>query len=891
MLRWARLKRSSHIFRGALGVGGILLLLSALPRSHASLPETSVATEVRFASGPPVSWRITQTALERHAPALEPWLFTENAGATRRAWIGNRVVLGVRPGAPPPTALLQSLGLRHHRTLRDGLWILQASSPWDAARAAHRLASEPGITVATPVMKRSLALHGSFAPRPADPYFTNQWHLENRDLNGRSLGPDTNPRTAWAITRGEGITIGICDDGFETNHADLKIAASGAPHYDFTRDRAAAPTYGDHSTSVAGLAGARGDNQTGVAGMAPAAQLASLVIFDGIGDIASDEGLMDMFQHEIQTIGVQNHSWGNADPGLLGPTAVEGEGLNNALGNGRGGLGVVMVRSGGNGREGTINVNDDGYANDPRVIAVAAIRKDGRAASYSCAGACLLVGAPSGDDMDDFDPTPNLFTTDRSGSRGYNRVIEGGDLADYAFDDNGFSGTSASAPQIAGLAALLIAANPKLAVRDVQQLLIQASKHHDRTDPDRTTNAAGYEVSHNQGFGIPDAGEAVRLAVQWSNRPPLSVVSIPESVSLTPPDDGLRVWVTESEDPERSIRCLPALGPHPDNDTKRLPLVFVGRATNEINIDLRGKAALIERGTNYFRDKLVYAGRAGASFAVIFNHVDGDQLIVPAATDYVPIPAVFISENEGRALVAALEGDTPVAAQLRLDSVSHAFTVTNSMICEHVGLRVVSSHERRGDLRITLVSPGGSRSVLQHRNADTEGGPADWTFWSVQHFYEPTAGIWRAFITDEEAEATGDIQELELVLHGVEITDTDHDGLDDAWERRWFGDLSRAPKEDPDLDGATNAREQALHSDPTRNESPLRVQVANYDANALRLSWPATGLSDYEVLVGDVLTGQTNEVARVRGLYPAADWIQPIQSGVNRFFRVHEVAR
>lgn len=61
----------------------------------------------------------------------------------------------------------------------------------------------------------------------------------------------------------------------------------------------------------------------GVAGLAPAAKLSSSVIFDVTGNIASDEGLMDMFQHEIQTLGVQNHSWGNADPGLLGPTDVE----------------------------------------------------------------------------------------------------------------------------------------------------------------------------------------------------------------------------------------------------------------------------------------------------------------------------------------------------------------------------------------------------------------------------------------------------------------------------------------------------------------------------------------------------------------------------------------
>lgn len=885
------MKRSSHIPPGAVRVGWILLLVAVSIGSRGSLPEADIGMELRFAGGTPLPWRITQTALERHAPALETWLATESAGGTRHAWLSDRVVLGLQPGVVRPDALIRDLGLRPDRTLKDRMWILQASSPWEAARAAHRLASEPGVRVATPVMRRPLALHSAFAPRPADPYFTNQWHLENRDVGGRSLGPDTNPRGAWALTRGEGVTIAICDDGFETNHADLKIAAAGSPHFDFTRSRAGAPIYGDHSTAVAGLVAARGDNQVGVAGLAPAAKLASCVIFDATGDIAGDEGLMDMFQHEIQTVGVQNHSWGNADPGLLGPTAVEIQGLDNALTNGRGGLGVLMVRSGGNGREGTINVNDDGYANDPRAIAVAAIRKDGRAASYSCAGACLLVGAPSGDDQDDFDPTPSVFTTDRSGSRGYNRVITTGDLADYAFDAEGFSGTSASSPQIAGMVALLLSANPRLAVRDVQQILVNSARQYDRTDPDLATNAAGFEVSHNQGFGVPDAGVAAHLAIGWSNRPPVAVVSIPETVNLTPPDDGLRVWVTENNDAERSIPCLPALGPHPDNDTKRLPFVFVGRATNELAIDLHGKAALIERGTNFFRDKLIYAGKAGASFAVIFNHIDGDQLLVPAATDYVPLPAVFINENEGRALVASLEAGNTVEAQLRLDSVTHSFAVTNEMVCEQVGLRVVSGHERRGDLRITLVSPGGTRSILQHRNDDSEAGPADWTFWTTHHFYEPSVGTWRVFIADEAADATGEIQELELVLRGVPIVDSDRDGLDDAWERAAFGDLRHGPREDPDFDGATNAREQALHTDPARNQNPLRVEVANYDSQALRLSWPATGLIDYEVLVGDILSGPSNEVTRVTGHFPTADWVQRVEPGVNRFFRVQEIQR
>lgn len=106
-------------------------------------------------------------------------------------------------------------------------------------------------------------------------------------------------------------------------------------------------------------------------------------------------------------------------------------------------------------------------------MAVAAVRRDGRVASYSSPGACLLAGALSGDlidsDEDGYpdapDPdAPDVLTTDRTAGAGYN--ADASEAGDYAF----FDGTSASSPQIAGVAALLLAANPSLTYRDAQQI-------------------------------------------------------------------------------------------------------------------------------------------------------------------------------------------------------------------------------------------------------------------------------------------------------------------------------------------------------------------------------------------------------------------------------------
>src|SRR5687768_11233210 len=51
-----------------------------------------------------------------------------------------------------------------------------------------------------------------YAPSPQDPYFVEQWHLENVTPEGVRRGVDVNVRAAWEVTRGEGIVIGIADN-------------------------------------------------------------------------------------------------------------------------------------------------------------------------------------------------------------------------------------------------------------------------------------------------------------------------------------------------------------------------------------------------------------------------------------------------------------------------------------------------------------------------------------------------------------------------------------------------------------------------------------------------------------------------------------------------------
>jgi hypothetical protein len=93
-----------------------------------------------------------------------------------------------------------------------------------------------------------------------------------------------------------------------------------------------------------------------------------------------------------------------------------------------------------------------------------------------------------------------------------------------------FSGTSAAAPMVAGVAALMLEANPRLGWRDVQEILAHTARHvgspigggpvEDEAfswsfNGATTWNGGGLHFSNDYGFGLVDARAAVRLAESW----------------------------------------------------------------------------------------------------------------------------------------------------------------------------------------------------------------------------------------------------------------------------------------------------------------------------------------------------------------------------------------
>ncbi len=886
-------RRGTGNGRVTLATAGWLcaLLLGTIPARGFS--SAGAATVVRFAFREPAPVAYVPVLEDAEvSPDAPPrrWLRARRAdGGGADVIFGDRILLRLEAGADVGSLLAgRPLGLR--AALVPGYYVLQAADAWTAAEEASALAARGNVIVSSPVRQRPIRKCGSYAPAPNDPSFGRQWYLENRDANGQRLGPDLNVRAAWSVTKGQGVLVAIADDGVEWTHPEFVQRATDAPHYNFVRESfLGLPN--DDAACVSGFAVAEGNNGEGIVGVSPAARLASWKIFDAAGD-PTDEQMARMFQYRLEVVGVQNHSWGKSVPQMLPLSNVEDVALSNAVATGRQGRGVILVRAAGNGRENFYSANDDGYANDPRAITVAAVRREGRAASYSNPGACVLVAAPGGE-TNAFD----LLTTDRQSSNGFNPETGVTDVADPDYTMR-VLGTSFSTPQVSGIATLLLSANPDLGYRDVQQILALSARHADPDDPDLWTNGAGLAVSHSVGFGIPDAGAAVRLAVGWSNRPAPVRRVYSSTAAQAIPDDGLRVLVAGTNVPASivSIPSTPSSGPHPDAPTLALPLVDVGYATNDLALDLTGMAALIQRGPvgdfpdgrNLFQRKIERAAAAGAAFAIVFNHTGTEQRVRMGGTDFVPIPAVFIGQTAGLELRNQLASDPSIRAQLSLNAAVYSWEVTDRLVCGHVGVRLKTSQQQRGDLRVTLLSPHGTRSVLHRLNTDSYPGPGDWTFWSVHHLLEGSSGLWTVAISDESPAYTGSVSLVELILEGQVVTDADGDGLDDAWELAQLGTTAYGARDDVDGDGFSNGREQAAGTPPGAPPE-LQLDLSVWDSRLARLSWTGVPEATYDVYAGIESAEPLSLLTNVPGQFPEVEWFTPHTNAARAFFDVRQL--
>ena len=398
---------------------------------------------------------------------------------------------------------------------------------------------------------------GSTGP---DPFVDEQWNLDNRGQaafadNGGVPGEDLNMggviEDSTAPT-GAGVRVAVVDTGLEICHPDLEANVEPGKSWNFLapdnlagsrrHDPFYASNFGDHGTSVAGIAAAASGNGIGGRGVAPnvllrgynflPAQQMSRSYFDALGMSRADP--------DSSAVDVFNMSFGSEWVENAPPTTIEL--FRHGVENLREGLGAVYIKAAGNGFEscggyflpvhhdiGCRAANADSSANLPYLIVVGGLNADGKRASYASAGANLWISAPAGEYGETW---PAMITTDQMGrDTGYSGLGTGlGE--DARLNPNGnyvstFNGTSSSAPSASGAVALLLEARPDLTWRDVKHILARTARQVDagiapverllsggyhELQQGWTENAAGHRFHNWYGFGAIDVDAALNLA-------------------------------------------------------------------------------------------------------------------------------------------------------------------------------------------------------------------------------------------------------------------------------------------------------------------------------------------------------------------------------------------
>jgi subtilisin family serine protease len=301
---------------------------------------------------------------------------------------------------------------------------------------------------------------------PDDPEYSVQWHLST------IAAP-----TAWATTTGSaGVTIAILDSGVDPNHPDL--AGKLVPGWNtYDENSNTADVYG-HGTAVAGTAAALSNNAQGVSSVAWGCSIMPVRVSDTLGyaftsTIAS--GLVWAADHGAR---VANISF----------AATNSSAVTNAAQYFQSRGGIVTVSAGN-------EASFDSTADNKYVLTVSGSTSSDSLASWSNTGNNIDLSAPGA----------GIRTTNRGGGYGW------------------WSGTSFSAPVVAGVAALVMSANPGLTAPQVQSVIKQSADD---------LGTSGWDTSF--GAGRVNAAAAIALAISTappSDNPPTIVITSPRTDS------------------------------------------------------------------------------------------------------------------------------------------------------------------------------------------------------------------------------------------------------------------------------------------------------------------------------------------------------------------------
>lgn len=316
---------------------------------------------------------------------------------------------------------------------------------------------------------------------PTDPRYSNQWHW-----------PIIEAEQAWGVTRGKDVTIAIIDHGFEVTHPDLQSGIVGGARFKENGPDAPATFMSDlssiasdnHGTFCAGMAAARSNNGRFGCGIAPECNLVCVSVYENLfgspQTMARAVAFAGLFLSENPHASpgdgahVISCSITPAGPPLLRPDMSLA--LDFIATKCRGKKGVPFFYAV---NDMPIPISNDPIASDSRVVSVGMSTRNDRAPDGQGA---------FGPELQLLAPGKGVMSTEIGRSFGSGE------------------GTSFATPCAAGVAALVLAANPSLSSQQVVKCILDGCDKIGGVPYD----AKGHHPRY--GFGRVNANKSVTLA-------------------------------------------------------------------------------------------------------------------------------------------------------------------------------------------------------------------------------------------------------------------------------------------------------------------------------------------------------------------------------------------
>ena len=408
-------------------------------------------------------------------------------------------------------------------------------------------------------------------------------------------GADMRVFGAWKQgATGEGVVVTIVDDGIDFKHPDLKTKEEGSTSVQLLRPaKVNVDDHGTACAGIIGAL-SDSEGVVGIAPKAKLISLQGLIdtnttnekvseIYDML-DLNQGKAYLKILKDNVSQ--VSNHSYGPDDDGKLYPlSSIIYDTIESLVLNSNNGKGHVFISASGNKRayvpktykpselDSSYEGDEDDnllevsktygdYAgldlsqNNPYVFCVSGFDASDKEITYAEAGPSVLVAGATGNrspqailtikaTKEPYDfinikeatkkPAPAMATTGRYGisypkNEDYDSHRTNGVKEPIGFNF-AFNGTSASAPTVTGVVALMLSANPKLTWRDVRWILAKTARkiQMGKTIINQATgkpsvgtfakeiwsttgNDTFGKYSHYFGYGVANATEAVKLA-------------------------------------------------------------------------------------------------------------------------------------------------------------------------------------------------------------------------------------------------------------------------------------------------------------------------------------------------------------------------------------------